>query len=282
MAMNRPALAAALAHRSCAWVFALAVVAAAVAIGLAIPRWLPLGIVSEGGAIESATLWAYLTAVLGICLLRWPAASWRDVAAACVVLLAMAAREADLHIALYGISILKSRFYLDASIQQIAGALAVLLPVAVSACWLLYRYTPSWLQPPSRWSVPATTVALMIGLMVVAKVFDRTPALLGAWREEVPAALLHVMLALEEVMELSLPLFALLAMAQCRIGETALAEQAAGAHRTEQRNPLACARRTAGPAASARGCSVVAPVGAQAPVKPATSRARPRQPAARR
>jgi hypothetical protein len=276
MTVNRPALAAVVAYRSCAWVLALAVVAAAVAIGLAIPRWLPLGIVSEGGAIESATLWAYLTAVLGICLLRWPAASWRDVAAACVVLLAMAAREADLHIALYGISILKSRFYLDASLQQILGALAVLLPIAMSACWLLYRYMSSWLRPPSRWSVPATTVALMIGLMVVAKVFDRTPALLGAWREQVPAALLHVMLALEEVVELSLPLFALLAMAQCRIGETALARQAAGLPRSEQRNPLACARRTAGPAAAARGSSVVTPAGAQAHTKPATARARPR------
>jgi hypothetical protein len=105
---------------------------------------------------------------------------------------------------------------------------------------------------------------------------------LGAWREQVPAALLHVMLALEEVMELSLPLFALLAMAQCRIGAVGLAEQAASLPRKEQRNPLSCARRPAGPAASARVRGVVAPVAAQAHTKPAAARARPRKPAARR
>ncbi len=220
----RPTLAATLLHRHFAAIAVLVVVAMAVAIGLAIPHWIALRFVEEGGAVEIATLWAYGAAIIGIWLLRWPGAPVSDLVAAGVVLAAMAAREADLHSALYGISILKTRFYLEASAAQILGALALLAPIVLTTGWLLKRYAGYWLRAPAQWPVAARTLALCLLVMVVAKVLDRVPATVSAWREPLPGAVLHVMLALEEVLELSLPLLALLAMAQCRIRAALLAQ----------------------------------------------------------
>lgn len=214
----RHPLAAALRHRHFAAAALLVVAAIAVAIGLAIPHGISLRFVEEGGAVETATLWTYGAAILGIWLLHWPGAPVLNLAAAGVALAAMAAREADLHSALYGISILKSLFYLEASAPQILGALLMLAPVAWATSWLLMRYVRYCLRAPAHWPVAARTLALTVLVMVVAKVLDRVPATVGAWRGPLPDAVLHVMLALEEVLELSLPLFALLAMAQCRIG----------------------------------------------------------------
>lgn len=199
------------------WLIVLAAVVA-VAVGLAIPRWIPLHVVEEHGLVERATLWAYLAAILGLLLLRWKTAPWPDVLAACGLLLAMAAREADLHAALYGISILKLRFYRDAPLHQILGALVVLAPIVLSGCWLLRRHAGHWLRWPGRWSVAATTLALLVATMVVAKMFDRAPATVAEIAgQPLPAAVRYAMLSVEEILELFLPLLALLGMAQARL-----------------------------------------------------------------
>lgn len=181
---------------------------------------MPLQFGEEGGVIEIVTLFAYLAAVLGIHLLPSPQMPSRHVLASSVVLLAMGAREADLHTAMYGISILKARFYLDAPLHQVLGALCVLAPVAAAAAWLLYRYARCWLRPWSQWSMATTTTAMLVAIAVVAKMLDRAPAVLGLV-SDAPAPLLHVMLASEEVLELSLPMFALLAAAQSSVGARA-------------------------------------------------------------
>ena len=153
-------------------------------------------------------------------LLRSPQMSCRDVLAVSVVPVAMGAREADLHTAMYGISILKARFYLDAPLHQVLGALCVLAPVAAAAAWLLYRYARCWLRPWSQWSMATTTTAMLVAIAVVAKMLDRAPVVLGLV-SDAPAPLLHVMLASEEMLELSLPMFALLAAAQSSLGARA-------------------------------------------------------------
>lgn len=206
-------LARVVTHPRTAAAAVLLVAAVAVCIGLAVPHPLPLQFIEEGGVIETVTIFAYLVAVLGILLLRSPQMSRRDVLAVSVVLLAMGAREADLHTAMYGISILKSRFYLNAQPHQVLGALSVLAPVAASAAWLLYRYARCWLQPWSQWSTSTVTTAMLFAVVVIAKMLDRAPDVLGLVGHG-SASLLHVMLALEEVFELSLPLFVLLAVAQ--------------------------------------------------------------------
>lgn len=207
-------------HPRTASAAALAVAGIAVAIGLAIPHYIPLRFVEEGGVIETITLWAYLVAVLGINLMLREQMSRLDVLAASVVLAAMGAREADLHTAIYGVSILKSRFYLEAPLRHVMGALAILVPIALAICWLLFRHGRAWLRPYTRWSVPASTFALMVGIMVMTKLFDRAPAALGL-AGLVPTVVLHVLLSLEELLELFLPAFAVLVFAQCRLGMAA-------------------------------------------------------------
>ncbi|WP_326541934.1 hypothetical protein [Pseudorhodoferax sp.] len=214
-----PAPLSPLAHRLFAFWLALAVAALAIVVGLLVPHWIPLAFLQEEGPVERGTVWVYLAAVLSVPLLRWRGMSVADGLAACVLLLAMAAREADLHTALFGISILKSHFYLHAPASQIAVALCVLAPIVAAGLWLLVRHAQQWRVAPARWSPPAVTLAVLVATMVVAKVLDRTPDTLGQLhlREQVPMAAIYVMLALEEILEFALPVFAIVAMLQCRL-----------------------------------------------------------------
>lgn len=197
---------------------AVVVAALAVAVGLLVPHAVPLSFLQEDGPVERGTIWVYLAAVGSVLLLRWRGMPVSDMLAACVLLLAMAAREADLHTAMFGISILKSRFYLNAPIGQILAALAVLLPIVASGLWLAVRHARQWLRPPASWGAPAATLAVLVASMVVAKVFDRTPDTLTQLhlQDYLTPTVRHVMLALEEILEFALPLFAMLAMLQGR------------------------------------------------------------------
>lgn len=197
---------------------ALAIAALAVVVGLLVPHWIALSFIEEEGPVERGTVWVYLAAFLSVPLLRWRGMSAADALAACVLLAAMAAREADLHTALFGISILKSHFYLHAPAGQIAVALCVLAPIVVAGLWLMVRHAHRWRMPPQRWSAPVATLTVLVATMVVAKVLDRTPDTLGQLhlRVLVPQAAIYVMLALEEIFEFALPVYAILAVLQCR------------------------------------------------------------------
>lgn len=201
------------------WV-ALAFVTLAIAVGLLIPGRISPDILAEDELVENGTLWVYGLAVACTLLVRWPGMPRRDVAAAALLLVAMAAREADLHKAMFGISILKSRFYLDAtSVWTVLAALAVLLPIVLAGLWLLTRYGQRWLQSPSRWSAPMVSVTTLVLVMVFAKIMDRTPATLGEMQllQHTPQTLIYVMLSLEEILEFSLPVFATVALLQCQL-----------------------------------------------------------------
>lgn len=194
----------------------------ATGVGLNTPLRIRPTLLQEGGVVENGTLFFYLLAALMVLKMRPPAWSKRDVGALVVVLLALAAREADLHVALFGISILKTRFYSGSALWQIAVALAVLAPIVLAAGWLLRRWHRVWRSALARrrWRAAACTGLAFGVALVTAKMLDRMPAMLldfGAMRE-VPAALRYLLLSLEEILELSLPLLALLAVVQLWLG----------------------------------------------------------------
>lgn len=191
--------------------FALAVAAVAVAIGLAIPHWLHPDFLQEVGPVERGTVWVYLAAVLGIVLLYRRGLSLGDLVATCIVLLAMAGREAHMHTAMFGVSILKSRFYIDAPWGQKLAALAALAPIVLALLWLAVRHLGAYRRPPARWSAPATTTAVMVAVLVFTKVIDRAPAILAENGVQLPDTLVYVMLGLEEVLEFVLGVFPWLA-----------------------------------------------------------------------
>ncbi|TPG23449.1 phosphatase PAP2 family protein [Variovorax guangxiensis] len=196
---------------------------AAMWVGLNTPSMIRPAFLQEGGPVENSTIFLYLVSALCVLTLRPPAWSKRDVAAVCIVLLAFAAREADLHIALFGISILKARFYNSIGTPwQIAGALAVLAPIVLSLLWLALRSQRVWRAALSRrrWRAPARTVMAFMLAIVLAKSLDRMPEILhdtGLLRE-MPTALRYVLLSLEEILELSLPVLATVALLQLRLG----------------------------------------------------------------
>ena len=195
----------------------LAVVAIAVGVLVQSPSIEHL--LEEGGFVESATLWLYMAAVLTLLIGGRAVLPLADIGAGSVLLLAMAAREADLHKELVGTSILKMRFYLNGpALGQLALAAAVLVPIALSGLWLLRRHGRRWLTAPLRWTPAMVTLFTMGVALVFAKIMDRTPATLGelGLLRSVPEVVVHVMLALEEILELGLPLFAILALLQGR------------------------------------------------------------------
>lgn len=207
---------AAAAPARSALLLTLAVAAVAVAIGLSVPHWLHPDFLQEVGPVERYTVWVYVAAALGMALLYRRGMSAGDLVASCIVLLAMAGREAHMHTAMYGISILKSRFYIDAPWSQKLGALAALAPILLALLWLAWRHLRAYRRPLAQWSAPAWTIAVMLAVLVFTKLIDRAPAILAEQGVQLPQALLYVMLSLEEVLEFVLGVYPVLAWLQLR------------------------------------------------------------------
>lgn len=194
----------------------------ALGVGLNMPLLIRPEPLLEGGMVENGTLAFYLLAALLVLKMRPPAWSRRDASALIIVLLALAANEAGLHVALFGISILKARFYSVGTLWQITAALAVLAPIAIAAAWLLRRSHRVWRSALARrrWRAAARTAASFVVAVVTIRMLEQTPAALvdaGVLRE-VPIALHYLLWSLEEILELALPLLALLALVQLRLG----------------------------------------------------------------
>jgi len=196
---------------------------AAMAVGLNTPVPIRPAFLQEGGPIENSTIFFYILSALCVLTLRPPGWSKLDAAAVFVVLLAFAAREADLHVALFGTSILKARFYNSiGTLPQIAAALAVLAPIVLALGWLARRSQRVWRAAlyRRRWRAATHTVLAFVLAIVLAKTLDRLPEILhdtGLLRV-LPTALRYVMLSLEEILELSLPILATVALLQLRLG----------------------------------------------------------------
>lgn len=219
----RPSLASrlrVLGSRRAGLALILAFAAFAVLVGIVTPSLVPVDFLEEGGPVETLTMYLYVVAALAVAMTRLPSLTPLDKLAVFVLLLAFGAREADLHVALFDVSILKASFYRrQGTPGQIVLALAILLPVALSFLLLLKRHGSRWLSRPSRWQVQVVTVATFLVLMAVTKIFDRLPAAsveLGLL-EAMPAGPRHILLALEELLELALPLLAMLAVVQGRM-----------------------------------------------------------------
>jgi len=172
--------------------------AAAAWIGLRLPH-APV-LLEENGPIELGTMQLYLAAALCFLLVRVRALSRLDRSAICAVLLAFAAREADWHLAPSGAE----------------AAWAVFAASAAAAAWLAAR---AWSQRPALglWLRRCPEAATWLTFLVVvgtAVMLDQMPAppATGATLRA------HVALSFEEVLELVLPVLALLAVLQARLG----------------------------------------------------------------
>jgi len=197
-------------------------VVAATGVGMNMPLTIGPGLLLEGGAVENGTLVLYVIAALLVLRMRPPAWSWRDASALCVVLLALAAREAHLHMMLFDIGMLKTHIDSVGTSTQIVLAIAVLGTVGVAAIWLARRLGGVWRSAllRRRWRPAAHTVAAFGVALLTAGSLDQLQAMLadGNVLPYVPATLRYLMLSMEEVLELALPVLAMLGLLQLQVG----------------------------------------------------------------
>jgi len=188
----------------------LAALAGALGLWLVLPLDALVALSAEGGPIEwpCAVLW--FVVAFAVWWQRLPDDRRASLGATSLMLGAFGARELDWHKAFTDASILKTRFYLGAAPwgQKLVGLIVVGTVVAALTLLLRRFVPPMWreLRQRTAWSV---TVATFVAAIVLAKLLDRVvygyAPMLGI---VVPAAP-HVLIgAMEELLELSVPLIA--------------------------------------------------------------------------
>lgn len=176
---------------------------------------------SEEGLFEQAS-WVVYFVVAATCLflVRDDA---RLYGTSAVVVLAMGARELDLHRRFTTDSMLKSRYYLKVQAPLIEKLLAgaVVLALTAVVLYMLVRYLPLLLRRLRERSPAAITLATSFGVLVLTKIADRLPDVMRHdFGAVVPAWLLHLQAVFEEPLESTLPLLFLLAIVQARLART--------------------------------------------------------------
>jgi hypothetical protein len=194
------------------------------ALVLAVGAWmlLPLDVVaslsSEGALVEESTAVLFFVAAAATLSLRRNAVGLALVAALCTLFLAFGARELDLHRAWTHGSMLKVSFYLGpAPLVSKLISVAVLALFATSVIYLL-RVGVAWLPGALRKRSPvAVTIFMFILALVASKLLDRSISVLhedfGVFFSPGVPVLTQ---AMEEMLELTLPLLGLLGILQHR------------------------------------------------------------------
>lgn len=204
----------------------LAVVPPVLTLMFAVALWLALEpatlkqLTTEGGFVERPTELLYFALAAMMWWWRRPDDDLLGWAALCVVFIAFGAREMDLHRAWTGGSMLKVSFYLrEAPLLQKLISGAIVLVVAAAAMLLIRRHALGVWQALRRRETLATTVAVFFVTMVVSKVFDRSiNILIEDFGVVTPVSIGVLVGAVEEILELSLPLVAAIGFVQHRQG----------------------------------------------------------------
>jgi hypothetical protein len=194
----------------------------AAAVLLAAVLWLSLpvhrvaALAAEGGLIESATLFGYGAAMVAVALALRVAADRTAVAAVLLLLAFFGAREMDLHIRLTGTSVLRVSYYLRGPFTgEKVAALAVIAAVIACMAYLCRRYAAALLRDWRSGRPLGMASVVFCVTAAAAKSLDRSVSILTRdFGIPVPGGTAVLVQALEETLELSLPLVVLAAAAQ--------------------------------------------------------------------
>ncbi|MES2959677.1 MAG: hypothetical protein V4792_15915 [Pseudomonadota bacterium] len=188
----------------------------ALAVWSAMPTEALMRVMAEDGPVETTTAALFFVLALGMYWLRPQGddrCTWLAMAILCA---ACGAREMDWHKAWTGKSVLKLSFYLEsAPMGQKLLALAVLALVALCVVYLALRHGRRlWRNLLLREPV-AVTVATLLVATAITKILDRSINLLANDYGVVTAPPIWALVsALEESIELSLPLMVVLGLWQ--------------------------------------------------------------------
>ena len=204
----------------------LAMAALAVLLWAGLPAGETLALMSETGPVEELTASAYIAAALVPWWLRPRHAPWPALLAISIVMLAFGMRELDWHKLWTGTSVLRlSWYWSDAPMASRLAALAVMAPIAAAGSGLLLRYGPPTLRAAGRGEPPAVTTLWFVGVLIASKAIDRSLNVMVEWFDlHSPLWLIALQLALEETLELALPLLMALALWQLRAAQAASAK----------------------------------------------------------
>ncbi len=175
-------------------------------------------LVEEGQLVENLTLVFYAVTIALLIVLPIPHFTRKTRWAIIIALLAMMAREADLHKYIDHISMLKLRFWTGSlpGLDKVYAFLS-LAPIIVACLYLVIRFTgPLW-QGIKAGKNYAVTVTTFICLIFLTNGIDRS---LGIIKEmlgwHAPEWLVALQTSQEEFLELALPCLALVAVLQYR------------------------------------------------------------------
>lgn len=204
-------------RRAALWLLVFGLLAGA-ALGLSFPPEKVIDMMGEEGAVENLTALGFLLVAPGVWVLRRAGDPPQTLAALSVVFLAFFARELDWHKVWTGTSMLRVSYYLGpAPVQHKLVALLVLAAFALAVGLLFVRHARAWWRGLRAQEAVAISVAVFLITILLAKGLDRSYSILTEdFGLAVPMWGKAVVNAIEECLELTLTLIALLALWQNR------------------------------------------------------------------
>lgn len=172
--------------------------------------------VDEGGFIETLTLFFYFIAALFVLFYPRTTIALTSRVATAILIMAMLAREADLHKVL-GMSMLKISFWLTnkSSITDKMLAAIILLVLLFSLYTLVRRAGKTWLVDLRQGRTYAITLGIFFTVLVISKMIDRSVNMIyemTGWMA--PTWLIAIQLPQEEYLECLLPLLIIITIIQ--------------------------------------------------------------------
>ena len=164
----------------------------------------------EGGPIEGLTEKMYFALAFALWLSPRQTGEWRATLALTILLMAAGAREMDWHKAFTGFSVLKVSFYLhDRPLSTKLIAFSIVATVAAAALYLLKSHGAILWQRFKKYEPVAWSIAIFFVTMVISKVLDRSINILDKdFGISTSESILALVSAMEETIEMSLPMIA--------------------------------------------------------------------------
>lgn len=194
------------------WLTGIAIFLAAVAASL-LPAETGVALVRENGPVETATAGLYLLALLWLVLRSFrDRPRWHLTAGSMVALLLL--RELDVHARFTTMGVLKSRYYLSPDVpageKTVVSALMIL--ILIVGLRFVWRSAPSFFRALRRRHAPALAVAAAVGTAVVSKTLDSLSGPVRSLLKPLYHDSKTYLRVYEEIFELAIPLFILLAL----------------------------------------------------------------------
>ncbi|WP_157928890.1 hypothetical protein [Pararhizobium haloflavum] len=170
-------------------------------------------LLSEGGPIETVSAAGYIVTVIS--LFREADLGFLKEHFHLVLLpLAMCLREMDFHVHFTTISITKSSFYVSGEVPLIEKivVISILLVLLLAVVQMVRRHARAFLQNLREFDATAIAIMLAGACAVTAKALDGIGRKLSGFGIEVGANVEVVSLAAEEVLELGIPVFFMVAL----------------------------------------------------------------------